>query len=125
LKPSAIIEQSKTVSGRERMPDLDGLRAVAISLVLVAHFVTLCLPFQPARNLAQFGWVGVDLFFVIPGFLIGGILFDHRTATNYYRVFYLRRFCASFHFTPCCCCPWLECWGWGCNPAFRDTGWRR
>jgi len=74
------------------MPDLDGLRAVAISLVLLEHFVTLCLPVQLARNLAQFGWVGVDLFFVISGFLIGGILLDHRGAANYYRVFYLRRF---------------------------------
>jgi peptidoglycan/LPS O-acetylase OafA/YrhL len=74
------------------MPDLDGLRAVAISLVLLKHFLTILIPGHLAGNLVQFGWVGVDLFFVISGFLIGGILLDHRAATNYYRVFYLRRF---------------------------------
>jgi peptidoglycan/LPS O-acetylase OafA/YrhL len=81
-----------SVFDKERMPDLDGLRAVAISLVLLKHFATICVPAHLARNLVQFGWVGVDLFFVISGFLIGGILLDHRAATNYYRVFYLRRF---------------------------------
>ena len=74
------------------MPDLDGLRAVAVGLVLTEHFVTICLPIYPLQNICRFGWVGVDLFFVISGFLIGGILLDNRSAANYYRVFYVRRF---------------------------------
>ena len=73
------------------MPELDGLRAVAILLVLTFH-ATMSLPFTPVRTVTGFGWVGVDLFFVISGFLIGGILLDQREAANYYRVFYLRRF---------------------------------
>ncbi len=104
------------------MPDLDGLRAVAISLVLVAHFVTLCLPFQPVRNLAQFGWVGVDLFFVIPGFLIGGILFDHRTATNYYRVFYLRRFLRIIPLYALLLLPMVGVLGLGLQSRFSGHG---
>ena len=74
-----------------RLPELDGLRAIAIILVLSFH-VLLSAPIGCLRWMGEKGWVGVDVFFVLSGFLIGGILLDHRAASNYYRVFYLRRF---------------------------------
>ena len=63
-------------------PALDGLRAVAVLMVLVVH---------ASQSLLPWGWMGVQVFFVLSGFLITGILFDARHATNRYRVFYARR----------------------------------
>jgi len=79
------------ISNNSRLPELDGLRAVAILLVLFSHHLA-SVPVAGVRYVMEMGWVGVDLFFVLSGFLIGGILLDQHTTTNYYRVFYLRRF---------------------------------
>ena len=61
-------------------PALDGLRAIALLLVFFQHYSEL-----------PWGWTGVELFFVLSGFLITGILFDTRNAPHRVRDFYLRR----------------------------------
>src|SRR5229473_7035726 len=82
----------------ERIPELDGLRGLAIGSVLIWHYVVLpavatpATPLSYALVLGRLTWSGVDLFFVLSGFLIGGILLDARKATNYFRIFYTRRF---------------------------------
>ncbi|MGH3468118.1 MAG: acyltransferase family protein [Thermocrispum sp.] len=65
-------------------PDVEGLRAVAVGLVLLYH---AGLPFVPG------GFVGVDVFFVISGFLITGLLVKElqRTGTVSLAGFYARR----------------------------------
>lgn len=78
-----------------RIPELDGLRGMAILVVWLGHYF-----YVPAVGLFRFfndswlglGWSGVDLFFVLSGFLIGGILLDHRESHYYFRTFYARRF---------------------------------
>ena len=81
-----------------RIPELDGLRGTAILLVIVCHYIAPAsnhsLGFWPSRILNAFaaGWSGVDLFFVLSGFLIGGILLDARDSPHYFRTFYMRRF---------------------------------
>lgn len=73
----------------KRIPELDGLRGVAAVMVLIWHFVGSL--WQPAYVWTIFGRTGVDLFFVLSGFLIIGILIDHRDSPNLFRVFYIRR----------------------------------
>ncbi len=86
----------------ERIPELDGLRGVAIFLVLIFHYITAVVaerwpnPLAFVKHLTQLGWTGVDLFFVLSGFLIGGILLSARDSPNYFRVFYFRRVCRIF-----------------------------
>ncbi len=90
-------------SGRElsRIPELDGIRAIAIIAVLFVHgFANAELqPLAPALHglgrigyaIASHGWLGVDLFFVLSGFLITGILLDSRRRHTYFRDFWVRR----------------------------------
>jgi peptidoglycan/LPS O-acetylase OafA/YrhL len=77
---------------------LDGIRGLAILQVLIWHYSHWwqpklgSFPSYILRSLSL-TWSGVDLFFVLSGFLIGGILLDNRASSNYFGVFYIRRFC--------------------------------
>lgn len=76
-----------------RIPELDGLRGLAIAAVLLYHL-------WPRENglhpLFRGGWIGVELFFVLSGFLITSILLKQVGQPNYYRRFYWRRFLRIF-----------------------------
>ena len=80
-----------------RIPELDGLRGLAILLVLIWHYghdansALGHLWFYYLKNSTSLFWSGVDLFFVLSGFLIGGILLDARNSPNYFKAFYTRR----------------------------------
>ncbi len=77
---------------------LDGLRGIAILMVLVMHcYVIVPTPEGVAmhdglKRACSLFFSGVDLFFVLSGFLIGGILLDHRDAPNLLSGFFARRF---------------------------------
>jgi len=78
--------------------ELDGIRGVAIGMVVFYHYVIETALVQHGSLLwyllipGRLGWTGVDFFFVLSGFLIGGILLDARESRNYFPVFYARRF---------------------------------
>lgn len=82
-----------------RIPQLDAVRGIAILLIIIWHYG--CLGIQSGANpllsrmlhYFSWSWSGVDLFFVLSGFLIGKILLENRDADNYFRVFYSRRCC--------------------------------
>ena len=82
---------------REHFRQLDGLRGVAVLLVMLYHFGLIYeSPLRTGsgffQQAAQIGWIGVDLFFVLSGFLITGILIATRDQAQYFRNFLMRRF---------------------------------
>src|SRR6185503_14362644 len=89
-----IMRDAKT-----RLPQLDGIRGIAILMVLWWHYFNCQLHVTRESPLwlkyfwqfSSIGWSGVDLFFVLSGFLITGILLDEAQSPNMFRVFYVRR----------------------------------
>jgi peptidoglycan/LPS O-acetylase OafA/YrhL len=92
VEPRRLVEPMKG-----HVPTLDGLRGLAILLVLLIHFCCASGGEPRTRldhlfyNLAYSGWCGVDLFFLLSGFLITGILVDTRSSSRRIRNFYARR----------------------------------
>ncbi len=81
----------------KHVPTLDGVRGLAIVMVMVAHFITHggLMPESAEAawfgNMVMIGGLGVDLFFVLSGFLITGILLDAKGSPRFFRNFYMRR----------------------------------
>ncbi len=71
---------AQPASGRSYFPALDGIRALAFLMVFGTHYLQL-----------SWGWAGVNIFFVLSGFLITGILYDTRDQPHRIWNFYLRR----------------------------------
>src|SRR5438552_18950079 len=79
---------------RTHIPYLDGWRGLAIVLLLIGHFFPV-----PGIN---FGAVGVNLFFVLSGYLMGGLLFvDHTPIPKFYRRRIARILPAHLFFLAC------------------------
>jgi len=83
---------------RPFMPELDTLRGIAVLGVILLH--AFSWPYSGLSfgtwgtllvRVTRPGWIGVNLFFVLSGFLITGILLDSRDRPEFYRGFYLRR----------------------------------
>lgn len=75
----------------QRSAILDMTRGLAILMVVAFHYF-------PSK-ITNIGWTGVNLFFVLSGYLIGGLLIDNRKSDTYYATFYARRVARiAFHF---------------------------
>ncbi|XVJ66894.1 MAG: acyltransferase [Lacibacter sp.] len=70
-------------NSKQHIAALDSIRGLAVLMVILFH----CYP----TYITKLGWLGVDLFFVLSGFLITGLLLDAKGKNNYYRNFIVRR----------------------------------
>ncbi|WP_353256594.1 acyltransferase [Hyphomonas sp.] len=76
------------------IPALDGIRGLGVILVLFFHYGSSTMALGVGTSVLQatgIGWSGVDLFFVLSGFLITGLLYDAKGKPHYFKNFYARR----------------------------------
>jgi peptidoglycan/LPS O-acetylase OafA/YrhL len=79
------LQSDLKIAPGKRIPQLDGLRGIAILMVMCYHFF-------PNNIICNFGWSGVDLFFVLSGFLITGRLYPYLDDKKILLKFYRNRF---------------------------------
>lgn len=95
VRPPHARRERAPVAAPAHLPALDGVRGVAALMVMLHHFALDPAVSTPAalRVVSPFrlAWCGVDLFFVLSGFLITRILLAARGTSGYYRRFFLRR----------------------------------
>ena len=85
------------------LPSLEGVRGYAFLAVFLAHYSPFDLPIFHVRHwwtvlplIVNIAWIAVPVFFVMSGYLIGGILYDTRDREGFFRVFYSRRILRVF-----------------------------
>jgi peptidoglycan/LPS O-acetylase OafA/YrhL len=89
----SVGDQFEPINFKTRFPALDGIRALAVTMVFALHFGAGSHGpiLRAIKAISRHGGMGVDLFFVLSGFLITGILYDTRADSHYFSRFFGRR----------------------------------
>ena len=95
-------------------PEIDGLRAVAILSVIFYHAQITIYSFQPFKG----GFVGVDIFFVISGYLITSIILNELITT---KAFLFKNFYKHFYY---CCFRFIFCSERQCGRPHSFAHWQ-
>lgn len=97
VPPEVDRVRNRVLGSNCHIRELDGVRGLAILMVLIWHYMN-CQgagraghPLAYVMGATRLFWSGVDLFFVLSGFLIGGILIDHWEKPRFIRTFFIRR----------------------------------
>ncbi len=94
MKDATTLPASNSMEPVERrIVALDGFRGLGTVVVVISHFYGEVQHGIPALML---GWIAVDAFFVLSGYLIGRLILDKSKHKNFFRVFYIRRICRTF-----------------------------
>jgi peptidoglycan/LPS O-acetylase OafA/YrhL len=130
VKTSGSIPASSDGKKPERFSQLDGLRGAAAIGVVLIHYME-----PTAAHLPTLGWafnflavtpLSLDVFFVLSGFLIGGILLRSKDRPGYYGNFYKRRFArimpVYYAWLALFVVLYLTCQGWGLTPPQSHSG---
>lgn len=84
----------------DHIPALDGIRGAGILWVMAFHFTDNIEPAAFAEKalflFAKAGWIGLEVFFVLSGYLITGILYETKSTRHFFGTFYARRFLRIF-----------------------------
>lgn len=90
--PTPGPNQPKPANGELRIAALDGVRGFMTILVLFSHFFAEITNGFPRLG---FGWIAVNMFFVLSGFLIGRLIIERMECENFFSVFVMRRICRT------------------------------
>jgi peptidoglycan/LPS O-acetylase OafA/YrhL len=90
---NSAIGADAAASADRRIAALDGVRGLMTIAVVVSHFFG---EVPHGLHALMFGWIAVDMFYVLSGFLIARLILDKGKHGNFFKVFYIRRICRTF-----------------------------
>ena len=95
-RPEKAVAPARSEDKGNHVPEFDGLRGLAALCAVGYHYLfgpALAIPSIAVLNtILEATPIALDTFFILSGFLIGGILLRSKESPNYYKTFYLRRF---------------------------------